>query len=57
LERLPYREPLFDMPTIRHFLSRHALHDVLFFLLMTHSPLFLHSEMELVLLYVLPKND
>lgn len=35
--------PLLDMPTMRHFLRRQLLHDVLFFLLMTHWPLFLHS--------------
>ncbi len=32
----PYLEPDFDMPTMRHFLSLHALHAVRFFLLMTH---------------------
>ena len=32
----PYREPDFDMPTMRHFLKRHALQAVRFFLSTTH---------------------
>lgn len=54
---LPYRDPLFDIPTSKHFRNRQALHAVLFFLLITHSPLFLHSEIDDRLLYDLPKND
>lgn len=50
LERRPYLEPDLDIPTMRHLRSRHALHAVRFFLLMTHSPLFLHSVMEFRLL-------
>lgn len=56
-DRRPYLLPLLDMPTSRHFLKRHALHAVRFFLLITHSPLFLHSEIDDKLLYVRPKND
>lgn len=57
LERRPYREPLFDIPTIRHLRNRHALHAVRFFLLIVHSPLFLHSDIDDKLLYERPKND
>ena len=32
----PYREPDFDMPTMRHFLKRQALQAVRFFLSTTH---------------------
>jgi len=32
LDLLPYLDPDFDMPTMRHFLSLHALQAVLFFL-------------------------
>lgn len=56
-DRRPYREPLFDIPTSKHLRSRHALQAVLFFLLMMHSPLFLHSEIDDKLLYDRPKND
>lgn len=42
---------------MRHFLSLQLLHDVRFFLLMTHSPLFLHSPSAFRLLYVRPKKD
>lgn len=56
-DRRPYREPFFDIPTIRHFLSRHALHAVRFFLLITHSLLFLHSDIDDKLLYDRPKKD
>ena len=36
LDLRPYRDPDFDIPTMRHFLNRHALQAVLFFLLMIH---------------------
>ena len=36
LDLRPYLEPDFDIPTIRHFLSLQALHEVLFFLSTTH---------------------
>ena len=36
LDLLPYLDPDFDIPTIRHFLSLQALHEVLFFLSTTH---------------------
>ena len=32
----PYREPDFDIPTMRHFRNRQALQAVRFFLLITH---------------------
>ena len=35
LDRRPYRDPDFDIPTIRHFRKRHALQAVRFFLLIT----------------------
>lgn len=56
-DRRPYRLPLFDMPTRRHFLKRHALQAVRFFLLITHSLLFLHSDIDDKLLYERPKKD
>lgn len=43
---LPYLEPLLDIPTVRHFFNRQDLQEVLFFLLMTHWLLFLHSDIE-----------
>lgn len=46
-----------DIPTMRHLRSRQALHAVRFFLLMMHSPLFLHSEIDERLLYERPKKD
>lgn len=45
------------MPTNRHLRRRHALHAVRFFLLIVHSPLFLHSDIDDKLLYERPKND
>ena len=36
LDLLPYLDPDFDIPTIRHFLRRHALQAVRFFLSTTH---------------------
>jgi hypothetical protein len=45
------------MPTRRHLRSRQALQDVRFFLLMTHWPPFLHSDITDRLLYDRPKND
>ena len=56
LDLLPYLEPDLDMPTMRHFLSLHALHAVLFFLSTTHLKLFLHSWITDWLLHVLPKK-
>ena len=53
---LPYLEPDLDMPTMRHFLSLHALQAVLFFLSTTHLKLFLHSWITDWLLQVLPKK-
>lgn len=49
--------PDLDIPTTMHFLSRQLLHEVRFFLLITHCPLFLHSPNALKLLYVRPKKD
>ena len=57
LDLLPYLEPDFDMPTMRHFLSLQALQAVLFFLSTTHLKLFLHSWMTDWLLQVRPKKD
>ena len=56
LDLLPYLQPDLDMPTMRHFLSLHALHAVLFFLSTTHLKLFLHSWITDWLLHVLPKK-
>jgi len=56
-ERRPYLEPLLDMPTEKHFFNLHDLHEVLFFLLMTHWFPVLHSPMDDLLLYVRPKKD
>ena len=57
LDLLPYLEPDLDIPTIRHFLSLQALHEVLFFLSTTHLYWFLHSEITDWLLQVRPKKD
>ena len=56
LDLRPYLQPDLDMPTMRHFLSLHALHAVLFFLSTTHLKLFLHSWITDWLLHVLPKK-
>jgi len=60
LDRRPYLEPLFDMPTARHFFSRHALHDVRFFLSITHRPppdLHFADTTAAGLVCARPKND
>ena len=53
----PYLEPDLDIPTMRHFLSLQALHEVRFFLSTTHLYWFLHSWIADWLLLVLPKKD
>ena len=50
-------DPDLLMPAAKHLLSLQALQEVLFFLVMTQRPPFLHCPSDDTLLYVRPKND